>query len=293
VHVVKYDYILKTDFSFNNNCLREFLMSTVICEKSESIVTITMNRPEKHNAMNPQMLVELAKAWVDFRDDADARVAILTGAGGKAFCAGADLGSLLPLVTRSRGPKDEWDEALLSDRSIQMTAILRGFELYKPVIVAVNGFALAGGTEVVGACDLRVAAPHATLGLSEVKRGVAPGGGSMVRLARQIPYAKAMQILLTGEAMTAEEAHRIGLVNEIVPAAELLQYARSMGRLIAENAPLAVQACKEVVLRTSGLAFDEANRVEDEVAVRILKTNDAVEGPLAFVEKRRPVFTGT
>ena len=268
-------------------------MSTVVYEKSENIVTITMNRPEKHNAMNPQMLVELAKAWGDFRDDADARVAILTGAGDRAFCAGADLRSLLPLLTRSRPPSDEWDEALLRDRSIQMTAILRGFELYKPVIAAVNGLALAGGTEVIGACDLRVAAPHATLGLSEVKRGVAPGGGSMVRLARQIPYAKAMQILLTGEAMSAEEAHRIGLVNEIAPAGELLQRARSLGRLIAENAPLAVQACKEVVLRTSGLSFDEANAVEDEVAVRVLKTNDAVEGPFAFVEKRKPVFSGT
>lgn len=268
-------------------------MSTVIYEKSQNIVTITMNRPEKHNAMNPQMLVELAEAWGDYRDDPDARVAILTGAGDKAFCAGADLGSLVPLFTRSRGPEDDWDEALLRDRSIQMTAILRGFELYKPVIAAVNGLALAGGTEVVGACDLRVAAPHATLGLSEVKRGIAPGGGSMVRLARQIPYAKAMQILLTGEAMSAQEAHRIGLVNEIVPAEELLQRSMSLGRLVADNAPLAVQACKEVVLRTSGLSFDEANRVEDEVAVRILKTRDAVEGPLAFVEKRRPVFTGT
>jgi len=105
-------------------------MSTVIYEKSDHIVTITMNRPEKHNAMNAQMLVELANAWASFRDDADARVAILTGAGDRAFCAGADLGSLLPLLTRSRKPSDEWDEALLSDRSIQMTAILRGFDLY-------------------------------------------------------------------------------------------------------------------------------------------------------------------
>jgi enoyl-CoA hydratase len=268
-------------------------MATVIYEKSEGIVTITMNRPEKHNAMNPQMLVELAEAWVDFRDDTEARVAILTGAGNKAFCAGADLGSLLPLVTRSREPVDQWDEAILRDRSLQMTAILRGFKLYKPVIAAVNGFAIAGGTEVIGACDLRIAAPHATVGLSEVKRGVAPGGGSMVRLARQIPYAKAMQILLTGEAMSAEEAHRIGLLNEIAPAQGLLQRSMVLARLIAENAPLAVQACKEVVLRTSGLSFEEANAVEDEVAVRVLKTHDAIEGPLAFVEKRKPIFTGT
>ncbi len=115
----------------------------------------------------------------------------------------------------------------------------------------------------------------------------------MVRLARQIPYAKAMQILFTGEAMPVEEAHRIGLLNEIVPAEALLQRSMSLAALVAENAPLAVQACKEVVLRTSGLSFDEANTIEDEVAVRVLKTNDAVEGPLAFVEKRKPSYTGT
>ena len=115
----------------------------------------------------------------------------------------------------------------------------------------------------------------------------------MVRLARQIPYAKAMQILLTGEAMTAEEAYRIGLLNEIAPAEGLLQRVMLLARLVAENAPLAVQACKEVVLRTSGLSLEEANKIEDEVAVRVLKTNDAMEGPLAFVEKRKPVFSGT
>ena len=268
-------------------------MTTVIYEQSDGIVSITLNRPAKHNAMNPQMLVELAAAWVRFRDDASARVAVLTGAGDKAFSAGADLGSLLPLLTRTRPAGDEWDEALLADRSIQMTAILRGFELYKPVIAAINGFALAGGSEIVGACDLRIAASHATLALNEVKRGIVPGGGSMVRLARQIPYAKAMEILLTGEPMTAQEAYRIGLVNEVTTATELPQRAQAVARLIADNAPLAVQACKEVVMRSSGLPFSEANRIEDEAAVRILRTNDAVEGPRAFIEKRKPVFTGS
>jgi enoyl-CoA hydratase len=268
-------------------------MTTVIYEQSEGIVFITLNRPEKHNAMNPQMLVELAAAWVRFRDDATARVAVLTGAGDKAFSAGADLGALLPLLTRTRPAGDEWDEALLADKSIQMTAILRGFELYKPVIAAINGLALAGGTEIVGACDLRFAADHATLALSEVKRGIVPGGGSMVRLARQIPYAKAMELLLTGEPMTAEEAYRIGLVNEVTKAKELPQRAHAVAKLIAENAPLAVQACKEVVLQTSGLPFAEANKIEDKAAVGILRTNDAVEGPRAFMEKREPAFTGS
>ena len=142
---------------------------------------------------------------------------------------------MIPLVTGARPPEDEWDEALLADKSIQMTAILRGFELYKPVIAAINGFALAGGSEIVGACDLRIAATHATLALNEVKRGIVPGGGSLVRLARQIPYAKAMEILLTGEPMTAQEAHRIGLVNEVATAAELGQRAHAVAQLIAEN----------------------------------------------------------
>ena len=268
-------------------------MSPLIYEKKDGVATLTMNRPEKQNAMNPQMQVEMARAWIDFRDDPDARVAILTGAGERAFCAGADLGSLLPLLTRTRGPEDEWDEALLADKSIGMTSVLRGFELYKPVIAAVNGFAYAGGTEILGACDLRVAAPHATFGLTEVKRGLAPGGGSMVRLARQIPLTKALEILLTGEPMTAEEAHRTGLVNEIAPADRLLERAQAVARIIADNAPLAVQACKEVVMRTSGLPYDAAYKIEDEVAVRVLRTNDAVEGPRAFMEKRKPVFTAS
>jgi enoyl-CoA hydratase len=268
-------------------------MAALLYEKQAGVATITLNRPEKHNAMNARMLVELARTWVDFRDDPEMRVAILTGAGYRAFSAGADLGSLLPLLTRSRGPQDEWDEALLADKSLQMTAVLRGFELYKPVIAAINGFALAGGTEILGACDLRIASPRASLGLSEVKRGLAPGGGSMVRLARQIPLTKAMEILLTGEPVDAEEAYRVGLVNEIVPADRLQYRAQEVARLIADNAPLAVQACKEVVLRTSGLDYETAYQIEDEVAVRILRTRDAVEGPRAFMEKRKPVFTAT
>lgn len=267
-------------------------MSALLYEKHYGVATITLNRPDKHNAMNPQMLVELARAWIDFREDSQLRVAVLTGAGERAFSAGADLGRLVPLLTHARGPEDEWDEAIIADKSIPMTAVLRGFELYKPVIAAVNGFSFAGGTEIIGACDLRIAVPHARLGLTEVKRGLAPGGGSMARLARQIPLAKAMELMLTGEPMSAQEAHRVGLVNEIAPTDELLNRAQSMARLIADNAPLAVQACKEVVLRTSGLPYDAAYKIEDEVAVRVLRSKDAIEGPLAFMEKRDPVFTG-
>jgi len=264
----------------------------LIYEKRDGIAYLTMNRPEKRNALSPQMMVQLAEAWTDFRDDANVRVAILTGAGDKAFCAGADLGLLIPLFSGARAPEDDWDKRLLADRSIMGTGLLRGFELYKPVIAAVNGFALAGGTEILQALDIRVASPNASFGLSEVKRGIIPAGGSLVRLARQIPHCKAMEILLTGEAMSADEAHRIGLINEVVPADRLMARAEEIARIIAENGPLAVQACKEAVLRTSGLALEEAFRIENECAAKVMRSEDAIEGPRAFIEKRKARFKG-
>lgn len=260
--------------------------------KLDGVAYLTMNRPERRNALSPQMIVEMARAWEDFRDDKDARVAILHGAGDQAFCAGADLGLLIPLLSGAREPEDEYDQALRTDRTLMQKALLRDFVLYKPVIAAVNGFALAGGTEILQATDIRIAAEHAEFGLSEVMRGIIPAGGSLVRLARQIPYCKAMQILLTGDRIDAHEAHRIGLINEVVPAAQLLPRAEALAARIAENGPLAVAACKEAVIRTSGLPLQDAFRIENEVAGRVMRTKDAVEGPRAFMEKRKPRFRG-
>ncbi len=267
-------------------------MPDLIYEKREGIAYLTLNRPEKRNALSPQMVVQLAEAWTDFRDDPEARVAILTGAGDQAFSAGADLALLIPLLSGARQPEDDWDKRVLSDRAMVGAALLRGFELYKPVIAAVNGFALAGGAEIVQATDIRLAVPEASLGLSEVKRGLIPFGGSLVRLARQIPWAKAMEILLTGEPVSAQEAQRIGLVNEIVSTGRLLTRAEEVARTIAENGPLAVQACKEAVIRTSGLPLEDAFRIENECGERVMASRDAVEGPRAFIEKRKPVFEG-
>ena len=267
-------------------------MPHLIYEKRNGIAYLTMNRPEKRNALTPEMLIQLAEAWRDFRDDGEARVAILTGAGERAFCAGADLGRLIPLMTGARQADDDWDEQLLADASIVQAALLRDFEMYKPVIAAINGFALAGGTEIIQVTDLRLAVPHAELGLSEVMRGLFPAGGSTVRLARQIPHCKAMEILLTGRPMGAEEARRIGLINEIVAPDRLLSRAEELAGMIAENGPLAVQCCKESVLRTSGLPLDEALRIENECARRVFSSEDAIEGPRAFIEKRKPVFKG-
>jgi len=267
-------------------------LTHLLYEKHEGIAWITLNRPERRNAISPEMLIRLRDAWRDFRDDDDARVAILTGAGDKAFCAGADLQLLIPLFTGARKPEDEWDEALLADRRALDSGLLRDFELYKPVIAAVNGFALAGGTEILQATDIRIACPEARFGLSEAKRGIIPAGGSLVRLQRQIPFAKAMEILITGDPISAEEAHRVGLVNEIVPQDELLGRAEAVARRVAENGPLAVQKIKEALLRTNGLPFSEAFAIETECAREVMRSHDAVEGPLAFMEKRKPVFTG-
>jgi enoyl-CoA hydratase len=261
-------------------------------EKNNGVATLTMNRPERRNALSPQMIVEMARAWEDFRDDPDCRVAVLTGAGEAAFCSGADLGLLIPLFSRAREAEDEYDEALIKDRNLMQVALLRDFQLYKPVIAAVNGYALAGGTEILQATDIRVAAPHAEFGLTEVSRGIIPGGGSLVRLARQVPYCKAMEILLVGDRMNAEEAHRIGLINEITPSEGLLERAKTIASRIAENGPLAVAACKEAVIRTSGLPYADAFPIENELSGNIMRTKDAREGPLAFMEKRKPNFTG-
>lgn len=265
----------------------------LLYEKDGAIARITFNRPAVRNAMDPETVVRLAEAWSDFRQDGDLRVALITGAGDAAFCAGADLGRLIPLFSGARKPEDEWDQRMLADRTLMSRALLKGGEpLYKPVVAAINGFCLAGGTELIQAIDIRIAAEHARFGLTEVSRGIIPAGGSLARLARQIPYAKAMEILLTGRHMTAQEAWRIGLINEVVPASEVVSRALEYAEIIAANAPLAVSACKEAVIRSSGVALEDAYRIEAEVSARVMQTDDAREGPRAFMEKRPPVFTG-
>jgi enoyl-CoA hydratase len=271
-------------------------MTTVLYDVQGGIAYVTLNRPEVHNAMDPRMVVELAQAWLRFEADEGARVAIVTGAGHQAFSAGADLKRLIPLMTRARQPEDEWDRRVLEERvdgvRLLDVALMRLRPLYKPVIAAINGYCLAGGTELALACDLRVAAEHASLGLMEPKRGLIPGGGSMARLPRQIPFCKAMEILLTGEPMAAQEAYRVGLVNYVVPLAELMPTAERLARSIAENGPLAVRKIKEAVLRSSGLPLEQAYQVENEASRVIMRSEDAREGARAFAEKRRPQFTG-
>lgn len=267
-------------------------MSHLIYEKKGAVATLVMNRPERRNAMSPEMIVELVDAWTDVRDDPEVRVAILTGAGDRAFCVGGDLQLLIPLLSGARAPEDEWDRRVVDDRRLVMHALLRRFDVFKPVIAAVNGVALGGGTEILQATDIRLAVPEAQFGLSEPKRGIIPAGGSLVRLARQIPWCRAMEMLLLGDPISAERAERIGLINEVFPTPDLLRRARDIADRLAENGPLALQKIKEVVARTSGLPLDDAFRIESEASREIMRTEDAREGPRAFMEKRRPAFRG-
>jgi len=267
-------------------------MPALLYEKRDGVAYLTFNRPEVHNAMDPETVVRLGEAWLDFEADNETRVAIITGAGEKAFCAGADLGRLIPLYTRARQPEDDWDKRVLEDREIRNVSLMRGRPIYKPIIAAVNGFCLAGGTELIQACDIRIAAEHASFGLTEVTRAIVPAGGSLARLARQIPWCKAMEILLVGDHMTAQEAHRIGLVNHVVPLPELMPTAEKVARKIAANGPLAVRKIKEAVIRTSGLPLEKAYEIENECARDVMRSEDAREGPRAFMEKRPPRYTG-
>ena len=268
-------------------------MPHLLYEKRDGIAILTLNRPEQRNAFSPQTMVLLARAWKDFREDDAMRVAILTGAGDTAFCAGGDLKLLLPMFTGARQPETEWDHELMSNLGdVMATALLRPFELYKPIIAAVNGYAMAGGSEILQSTDIRIASRTASFGLTEVKRGLVPGGGSMVRLQRQIPYAKAMEILMTGDNMTAEEAHRVGFINEVVEPEALMPRALELAAKIAKNAPLAVQAIKETAIRTNGIPLEEAFKIEHECSAKVMTSSDAREGPRAFAEKREPVFKG-
>ncbi|MFC1919203.1 enoyl-CoA hydratase/isomerase family protein [Chloroflexota bacterium] len=244
--------------------------------KEDKVVTMTLNRPEALNTFDPETCREFHEALVNFRDDEDAWVAIITGTGEKAFCAGADL--------------KKWVEAIHKEGFRAPPTIMRGMNIYKPLIAAVNGLAYGGGMEVALACDIRVAADHATFGLREVRWSVMPGWGGTQRLPRMVPWAMASQILLTGEPINAQEAYRIGLINEVVPAAELQSCAMKWANKILQNGPLGVWAVKEAMMRGVSMSLDDGLRLEDLMTHQLATTEDALEGNKAFVEKRKPNY---
>ena len=214
-------------------------MAVVDFDRDGGVALITLNRPEARNSLSPEVLVRLRDAWEAVEADDDLRVAIITGAGDKAFCAGADLGQLIPLTTGARKPANEYDEAVVADPTLGRKAMLRDWTPSKPVIAAVNGHAIAGGCEIVQGTDIRVAAESARFGVQEVKWGLYPLGGSSVRLPRQFPEAIAMELLLTGDLLDAATCLRYGFVNHVVPQDQVLGKAQEIAAKIAANGPLA------------------------------------------------------
>jgi enoyl-CoA hydratase/carnithine racemase len=250
-------------------------------EPKGHVVIITLNRPEVLNALHPAAHRELAHAFDSYAADSDLRVAIVTGTGDRAFCVGTDLKALAQTGDHEKP-------------STGFAGITHRFDLWKPVIAAVNGLCLGGGVEILAACDLAIAADHAAFGLSEPRVGLAAlGGGALQRLARDLPLKEAMWLVMRAKRIDATEAQRMGLVNKVVPASELMSAAHALADELLECAPLALQASKQVMLQSLDEPdFARAMTRRYEAAERMLASEDAVEGPRAFAEKRKPIWNG-
>jgi len=261
-------------------------VNEVLYELDGHIATISLNRPEAMNALNTPLRTLLRGAFERFRDTSQAWVAIVTGAGERAFSAGADLKEM---SQRNRALHEGGHDAFWEPET---PALNRGLPIWKPVIAAVNGYCLAGGLELALSCDIRIAAEHATFGLAEVMRGIIPGGGGTQRLPRLIPFGVALEMMFTGDRITAQEAYRVGLVNHVVPATEVLPAARRLAERICQNAPLSLRAIKESAYRGYDAPLDEGLRIEALLSRIIRTTSDSVEGPTAFAEKRPAAWQG-
>jgi enoyl-CoA hydratase/carnithine racemase len=253
-----------------------------LVERRGHVLIVTMNRPAARNALSGPMMELMRQAWDTVDGDPGIRVCVLTGAGG-AFCAGADLKAMT-----SSHPGDRFQGGDLDVSVIE--PLLKGRRLSKPLIAAVEGPAVAGGTEILQACDIRVAGASARFGVSEARWGLFPLGGSAVRLTRQIPYTVAADLLLTGRHITAAEALSIGLIGHVVPDGQALTKALEIAAAIAANGPVAVRAILRVIRETEGMAENEAFALEAKVGMAVFASEDAKEGPRAFAEKRQPRF---
>lgn len=255
---------------------------TIRYELSEGVAILTLDRPDVLNAMNNPMRAELLEVFSRLRTDEDVRVVIVTGAGERAFCAGADIREFLELLVpvRFREERKRLDFRREMDRCPQ------------PIIAAIRGFALGGGLELALACDIRVAAEDAQLGLTEINLAIIPGGGGTQRLPRLVGRGKALELILTGARVPAGEALRIGLVERVVPVADLMQTARELARAIAAKAPIALRFAKEAVVGGLELPLADGFRLENDLATLLRTTDDRVEGARAFVEKRQARWAG-
>ncbi|WP_322818728.1 enoyl-CoA hydratase-related protein [Tepidiforma sp.] len=255
--------------------------SNIRYEKREAIAVITIDREAALNAIDAKTSSEMYRAWCDFRDDDNLRVAILTGTGRKSFSTGMDL------VATARG-----ENQFEGGRPVPFGGFTKRMTIDKPIIAAINGYCLAGGLELALACDIRICTPEARFGLPEVRWAIMPGAGGTQRLPRAIPQAWANYMILTGEQIDAETAMRIGLVSHIVPQDELLDRAFEIARVICERGPLAVRAAKEAIRRGLDMPLEHGLAFEDLLLGRLFATEDAKEGPRAFAEKRKPNYRG-
>jgi len=255
-----------------------------LVELEGNTLVVTMNRPDARNALSAEMMAIMSDAWDRVNSDPDVKVVILTGAGGY-FCAGADLKAMSSSAPTDRFESGEFDPAFIKP-------LLKGFRLTKPLIAAVEGPAIAGGTEILQATDIRVAGESARFGVSEPKWGLYPLGGSAVRLPRQLPYTVAADLLLTGRHIKAPEAKEIGLIGHVVPDGQALTKAHEIADLIAANGPLAVQSVLKTIRDSEGKHEDDCWKDDAAVGAAVFASEDAKEGPRAFAEKRAPQFLG-
>jgi enoyl-CoA hydratase len=255
---------------------------TLLYAVDSQIATVTLNRPQKHNAQNDTLRREMYQVFSDLSIDEDVKVVVVTGAGEKAFSAGADISEFVapasPTQLRERRKRLEY-RAMME-------------KCPQPIIAAINGFALGGGLELALACDIRIAAENATLGLTEINLAIIPGGGGTQRLPRLIGKGKALEMILTGARVPAAEALRLGIVERMVPAGEALKAAVELARTIAEKAPIALRYAKESVVKGIGMSLEDGLRLEGDLSTLLRTTEDRVEGAKAFLEKRKPKWTG-
>jgi enoyl-CoA hydratase/carnithine racemase len=254
----------------------------IIYEKKGRIAYVTLNREERRNAIDGATSQELLDAFTDFKADDEVWVAILTGAGDKAFSAGADLVAMAESFRGGQGMRFD----------VPFAGITRGYECWKPMIAAINGYCLAGGLELSLCCDIRIATEHATFGLPEPKRAIIPGASGTQRLPRAIPLAYVMELMLTGERFDSAWALRAGLVSQVVPAEQLMPTVEGIAAKILECGPLAVRSIKQAVLQGRDMTLADGLKLESELTGKIFSTEDAREGPTAFAQKRPPEYKG-